>query len=77
MHTQQEAVGGNQAGQGMGQVTSSLSAQLWMQTVEMQEEASKHCSSLSQVTPHLMLLEAPSGQEASSVSKIQPGVGER
>ena len=45
--------------------------------VEMQEEASKHCSGLSQVTPHLVLLEAPGGQEASSVSKIQPGVGER
>ena len=44
--------------------------------VEMQEEVSKHCSSLSQVTPHLVLLEAPGGQEASSVSKIQPGVEE-
>ena len=31
--TQQEAAGGNQAGQVMGQVTGSLSAQLWMQTL--------------------------------------------
>lgn len=77
MDTQQEAAGGNQAGQVMGQVTGRECPALDADFVEMREEASKHCSGLSQVTPHLVLLEAPGRQEASSVPKIQPGVGER